>query len=469
MAQHQADVVIIGGGPGGYVAAIKAAQLGLNVICVEKRLGLGGTCLNVGCIPSKALLESSHKFEEAQHDLEAHGVRCAKVELDLKALMTRKEKVVDDLIKGIDFLFKKNKITRILGEGRIVSPTQVAVKLTAGGEDIIDTKHIVIATGSESAVMPGIEIDEKIIVTSTGALALQKVPQRLVVVGGGYIGLEMGSVWRRLGAEVTVVEYMDRIVPTLDHEVGSALMKSLSKQGIDFKLSTKVVEISAKKDHAILKVAPAQGGAEEEIRADVVLIATGRKPYVKGLGIEALGIKTNDRGYIEVNNHYETSVPGIYAIGDVTPGPMLAHKAEEEGVAVAEILAGKYGHVNYGVIPAVVFTTPEVATVGLTEEELKAQGTSYRVGKFPFMANSRAKAIGQTEGFVKILADQNFDRILGCHIIGPDAGSLIHEIALAMEFVGSAEDVARTCHAHPTLSEAVKEAALAVEIGAIHV
>lgn len=469
MAQHQADVVIIGGGPGGYVAAIKAAQLGLNVICVEKRLGLGGTCLNVGCIPSKALLESSHKFEEAQHDLEAHGVRCAKVELDLKALMTRKEKVVDDLIKGIDFLFKKNKITRILGEGRIVSPTQVAVKLTAGGEDIIDTKHIVIATGSESAVMPGIEIDEKIIVTSTGALALQKVPQRLVVVGGGYIGLEMGSVWHRLGAEVTVVEYMDRIVPTLDHEVGSALMKSLSKQGIDFKLSTKVVEISAKKDHAILKVAPAQGGAEEEIRADVVLIATGRKPYVKGLGIEALGIKTNDRGYIEVNNHYETSVPGIYAIGDVTPGPMLAHKAEEEGVAVAEILAGKYAHVNYGVIPAVVFTAPEVATVGLTEEELKVQGTSYRVGKFPFMANSRAKAIGKTEGFVKILADQNFDRILGCHIIGPDAGSLIHEIVLAMEFGGSAEDVARTCHAHPTLSEAVKEAALAVEIGAIHV
>ncbi|MEB3701534.1 Dihydrolipoyl dehydrogenase [Candidatus Bealeia paramacronuclearis] len=468
MAQHQADLVIVGGGPGGYVAAIKAAQLGLQVICVEKREGLGGTCLNVGCIPSKALLESSHKFEEVQHGLSAHGINVGKIELDLKELLARKTKVVEDLVKGIDFLFKKNKVTRILGEGRIVSSTQVAVKLNNGGEDVIDTKRIVIATGSESAVMPGIEIDEEIIVTSTGALSLKKVPKTMVVVGGGYIGLEMGSVWRRLGSEVTIIEYMDRIVPTMDHEVGNALMKTLAKQGLKFKLSTKVLEIKAKKDHAVLKISPAQGGAEEEIKTDVVLIATGRKPYIKGLGVEALGLQMNERGTIAVNAHYETSVPGIYAIGDVIPGPMLAHKAEEEGVAVAEHIAGKVGHVNYGVIPAVIFTSPEVATVGATEEELKAQGIAYRVGKFPFVANSRAKAIGETEGFVKILADQNFDRILGCHIIGPDAGTMIAEIAVAMEFGGSAEDVARTCHAHPTLSEAVKEAALAVEIGAIH-
>jgi dihydrolipoamide dehydrogenase len=455
------DLVVIGGGPGGYVAAIRAAQLGMTVACVEKRDRLGGTCLNIGCIPSKALLQSSEKYEEAKHSLAAHGVKLKSVDLDLATMMARKDKVVDDLTKGIGFLFKKNKVTHVQGEGRITGPTQVTVN-GAGAAQTLDTKLILIATGSESTPLPGVETDEKSIVTSTGALSLDKVPEHLVVVGAGYIGLEMASVWRRLGAEITVVEFLDRITPGLDAEIGRQLQRTLTRQGFQFKLSTKVTKAQKSNKGVTLTLEPAAGGGAETLKCDVVLVAIGRRPYADKLGAQEVGVAFDDKGRIKTDGHFRTSVPSIYAIGDVIAGPMLAHKAEEEGVAAAEFIAGQRPHVNYDAIPAVVYTWPEVASVGKTEEELKAAGADYKVGKFPFTANARARSNGDTEGLVKMLADAKTDRVLGCHIIGPDAGTMIAEIALAIEFGASSEDIARTCHAHPTLNEAVKEAALAV-------
>lgn len=467
MSDSQFDLIVIGAGPGGYVAAIRAAQLGLKTACIEKRGTLGGTCLNVGCIPSKALLHSSEKFEEAQSHLAEHGVKVGKVELDLKTLMARKDKVVDDLTKGIDFLFKKNKVTNITGAAKISKPGEVVV--TADGKDETYTAtNILIATGSEVAPLPGVEIDEDRIVSSTGALALSKVPGHLVVVGGGYIGLEMGSVWRRLGSKVTVVEFLDAIVPNMDAEVGKAMHKTLEKQGMEFKLGTKVTGAKTTKSKVTLTVEPAQGGDAEDIAYDVVLVSIGRKPFTEGLGLEDAGVAMDDRGVIQVDANFKTNVDGIYAIGDVIPGAMLAHKAEEEGIACVERLAGQATHINYDAIPSVVYTWPEAASVGKTEEQLKADGVAYNKGSFPFMANSRARANGDTEGFVKILADQATDEVLGVHIIGPDAGTMIAELALAMEFGASSEDIARTCHAHPTLNEAVKEAALDVEGSPIH-
>lgn len=463
MDKNKVDLIVIGAGPGGYVAAIRAAQLGLSVLCVEKRKTLGGTCLNVGCIPSKALLYSSQKFEEAGHLLADHGVNIEKLSLDLKKMMERKEKVVEQLTGGIDYLFKKNKVQHAVGEAHILSAEEVKIN----GETW-KTKNILIATGSESASVPGITIDEKKIVSSTGGLSLDHVPEKLVVIGGGYIGLEMGSVWNRLGSKVTVVEFMDRLVPAMDHEMGAALMKALTKQGIDFKLSTKVTGIKEEKNKLVLNLEDASGN-KENLEANTVLVATGRRPYTQGLGLKKIGVALNEKGFIVVNDRYETSVSGVYAIGDVIPGPMLAHKAEEEGIAAVEIIAGQPGHVNYGAIPAVIYTHPEVASVGKTEEELKTEERSYKVGKFPFLANSRAKAVGDTEGFVKILADSLTDQVLGVHIMGPDAGTLIAEAVLGMEFSASAEDIARTCHAHPTLNEAVKEAAMAVDGRAIHI
>ncbi|OJW51247.1 MAG: dihydrolipoyl dehydrogenase [Alphaproteobacteria bacterium 41-28] len=463
MEKNKVDLIIIGAGVGGYVAAIRAAQLGMSVLCIEKRKTLGGTCLNVGCIPSKALLYSSQKYAEAENGLEAHGIKVGKVALDLDKMMERKNKVVEQLTGGVDYLFKKNKITRIVGEARLLSGQEVAV-----GEDIWQGRYILIATGSESAPLPGITIDEKRIVSSTGALNLTKVPKNMIVVGGGYIGLEMGSVWNRLGSKVTVIEFMDRVVPQMDHEVGTALQKSLIKQGLEFKLSCKVRKITEKKDKLVVEVEDVSG-EDDILEADVVLVATGRKPFTQGLGLEKIGVALDERGFISVNERYETSISGVYAVGDVIPGPMLAHKAEEEGIAAAECMAGQAGHVNYDVIPAVIYTHPEVASVGKTEEELKAAEHAYKVGKFPFLANSRAKTMGDTEGFVKVLADPLTDVVLGVHIIGPEAGTLIAEAALAMEFSASSEDIARTCHAHPTLNEAVKEAAMAVEGRAIHI
>lgn len=459
---EQFDVIVIGGGPGGYVAAIRAAQLGLKTACVEKRGALGGTCLNVGCIPSKALLESSEKFEEAQHDFAKHGIN-AKVSLDLKTMMGRKDEVVDSFTKGIEGLFKKNKVTYLKGFGTLTGTNEVSVEGTAYG-----AKNIIIATGSDVTPLPGITIDEKTIVSSTGALVLKEVPKHLVVIGAGVIGLELGSVWRRLGAKVTVIEYLDRITPGIDHEVARQFQKILEKQGIEFKLGRKVTGAKAGKG-VELTHEPAAGGAAETIKADVVLVAVGRRPYTEKLGLEALGIKTDKRGFIEVNAHLQTAVPSIYAIGDVIPGPMLAHKAEEEGVLVAESIAGQKPHINYDAIPGIIYTWPEVATVGKTEEQLKEAGIAYKVGKFPFMANSRARAAMQAEGFVKILADAKTDEVYGVHIIGPHAGTLIAEAVLALEFGASSEDIARTCHAHPTLNEAVKEAALAVDGRAIHI
>ena len=458
------DLIVIGGGPGGYVAAIRAAQLGMNVACVEMRGSLGGTCLNVGCIPSKALLNSSEKYEDAKLHFAGHGIK-AKVELDLPVMMAHKDKVVIDLTKGIEGLFKKNKVAYIIGKGAIKSPTEVVVN----GKETLKTKCILIATGSEVTPLPGVTVDEKRIVSSTGALALDKVPQHLVVVGGGVIGLELGSVWRRLGEKVTVVEYMDRIGGAMDVELAKQFQRILEKQGIEFRLGMKVVEADTRGKSISLSIEPAKGGDKETLPADVVLVAIGRRPYTNGLGLEGLGIKLDERGRVPVDAHYQSAVKGIYAIGDVIAGPMLAHKAEDEGMAVAEILAGQAGHVYYDGIPNVIYTWPEVATVGKTEEELKALGTNYKVGKFPFMANSRGRAVGETDGFVKILADATTDRVLGVHIIGPDAGTLIAEAALALEYGASSEDIARTCHAHPTLNEAVKEAALAVLGRAIHI
>jgi len=458
------DVIVIGSGPGGYVCAIRAAQLGMKVACVEKRATLGGTCLNIGCIPSKALLQSSEEFDHSRHALADHGVIVDSIKLDLARMQSRKADVVTANVKGVEFLFRKNKVTWVKGQGRIAGAGNVEVNGTS-----YDTKHIVIATGSDSVPLADVDVDEQQIVSSTGGLELDKVPAHLVVIGGGYIGLELGSVWRRLGAEVTVVEFLDRIVPTMDGEVARSLQRVLGRQGLKFRLGTKVTAARKSNQGVNLTLEPAKGGNAEELQADIVLLSIGRRPYTDGLGLAEAGVVRDERGRVKTDAHFATNVPGIYAIGDVIAGPMLAHKAQDEGVAIAEILAGQAGHVNYGAIPGVVYTWPEVAAVGQTEEELKAAGITYSVGKFPFTANGRARALGETEGFVKILADKETDRILGAHIIGPDAGTLIAELVTAMEFAASAEDVARICHAHPTLEEAVKEAALAVDGRAIHI
>ena len=469
MAENTYDLVVIGAGPGGYVAAIRAAQLGLNVACIDKRKSLGGTCLNIGCIPSKALLQSSEHYSHALHGLAAHGVNVGKVSYDLSAMMGHKDKVVKDNTKGIEFLFKKNKVTSYHGTASIKSATQVDVTSEDGKIESLKTGSVLIATGSESAPLPGVEIDEKQIVTSTGALTLETTPKHLVVVGAGYIGLEMGSVWARLGAEVTVIEFLDRITPGMDGEVAKAFQKILEKQGMTFKLGTKVTGAETLKTKVKLTVEPAAGGDAETIDCDTVLVSIGRRPFTDQLGLDEAGVKTTDRGFIEIDEHFQTNVEGIYAIGDCIRGPMLAHKAEDEGVAAAEIISGESGHVNYDVIPGIVYTWPEVASVGKTEEQLKEEGVDYRIGKFPFSANGRARAANETDGFVKLLADAKTDRVLGAHILGPDAGTLIHEIVVGMEFGASAEDIARTCHGHPTLSEAVKEAALAVDGRTIHI
>ena len=469
MAENSYDLVVIGAGPGGYVAAIRAAQLGMSVACVERRAALGGTCLNVGCIPSKALLHSSEKFWETREGLGAHGIGVGAVELDLKAMMARKEGVVDDLTKGVAFLFRKNKITSLNGTARIAGPGEVAVAGETGGPEAVRAARILIATGSESTPLPGIGIDEKRIVSSTGALSLACVPKHLVVVGAGYIGLEMGSVWRRLGAEVTVVEFLDRITPGMDTELSKQFQRVLARQGLGFRLSTKVVAAKPGRGVVNLSLEPAAGGERETLAADTVLVAVGRRPYTDGLGLEDIGVERDAHGFIATDGQFQTNVPGIYAIGDVRPGPMLAHKAEDEGVAAVEIMAGQSGHVRYDTVPGIVYTWPELASVGKTEEELKADGIAYRVGKFPFTANSRARCNADTTGLVKVLADEKTDRVLGVHILGPDAGTMIHEAVVAMEFGVSAEDVARTCHGHPTFNEAVKEAALAVAGRAIHI
>ncbi|NMA98931.1 MAG: dihydrolipoyl dehydrogenase [Phyllobacteriaceae bacterium] len=466
----QFDLTIIGAGPGGYVCAIRAAQLGLKVAVVEKWATLGGTCLNVGCIPSKALLHASELFEEAGHGFKALGIDIPAPQLNLKQMMAHKADTVASNVGGVDYLFKKNKITLFRGIGSIAGTGRVLVTPQSGTQQEIATKNIVIASGSVSANLPGIEIDEQQIVTSTGALELAEVPRRLVVIGAGVIGLELGSVWMRLGAQVTVVEYLDRILPGMDSEVARQFQRMLQKQGMEFKLSSKVAGVDKQEDGSLkVRVEPAKGGEVETIDADVALVAIGRKPFTEGLGLDVAGVALDERGRVRVDGAYKTSVDGIYAIGDVIAGPMLAHKAEDEGIAVAEILAGQAGHVNYAAIPAVVYTNPEVASVGKTEDELKAEGVEYKIGKFPFTANGRAKAMLASQGFVKILADVNTDRVLGAHIVGKNAGEMIHEIVTLMEFSGAAEDLARTTHAHPTLSEAIREAALALGDGAIHI
>ena len=462
------DLIVIGTGPGGYVCAIRAAQLGMKVAVVEKRATHGGTCLNVGCIPSKAMLHASEMFDQAGHSFAKMGIGIGKPKLDLKAMLAFKDQAVDGNVKGVDFLFKKNKIESFFGSGRIVSAGKVEVKGNDGKAQTLETKTIVIATGSDVARLKGIEIDEKRIISSTGALELDKVPEKLLVIGAGVIGLELGSVWRRLGSEVTVVEFLERILPGIDGEVGRQSQRLLEKQGMTFKLGAKVTGVDASGKKLKAKIEPAKGGAAETIEADVVLVCIGRVPYVEGLGLKEAGVALDERGRVNVDDHFQTNVKGIYAIGDAIRGLMLAHKAEDEGVAVAEILAGQAGHVNYDVIPNVVYTYPEIASVGKSEEELKAAGIAYNAGKFPFTANGRAKANQQTEGFVKILADAKTDRVLGVHIVCSDAGNMIAEAAIAMEFGASSEDIARTCHAHPTLPEAVKEAAMAVEKRAIH-
>jgi len=461
------DLVVIGTGPGGYVCAIRAAQLGLKVAVVEKRKTHGGTCLNVGCIPSKALLHASEMFEEAGHTFEKLGIVVGKPKLDLKAMMAHKQETIDANVTGVGFLLKKNKIDAFHGTASIPAAGKVVVTAEDGKTQEIETKNIVIATGSESAPLPGVTIDEKTVVTSTGALEISSVPKELVVVGAGVIGLEIGSVWARLGAKVTVVEFLDRILPGMDGEVAKQFQRILEKQGFTFQLGSKVTKVETGKKGATVTVEPAAGGEAKTLNADIVLVAIGRRPNTDGLGLDKAGVAT-ERGRVVIDDHFKTNVAGIYAIGDVVRGPMLAHKAEDEGVAVAEIIAGKAGHVNYDAIPGIVYTAPEVAAIGKTEEELKAAGVAYKIGKFPFTANGRARAIRHTDGFVKVLADAETDRVLGCHIIGPHAGDLIAEVTVLMEFGGSSEDLARTCHAHPTLAEAVKEAAMAVEKRQIH-
>ena len=459
----QFDVIIIGAGPGGYVSAIRCAQLGLNTAVVEGRDTLGGTCLNVGCIPSKAMLNATHQLHEAHVNFEKMGLMGVKPKVDWERMLRYKDDVVAGNTKGIEFLFKKNKVTWLKGWGTIPEAGKVKV-----GDDTHSAKNIVIATGSEASILPGITLDEEVIVTSTGALTLPKIPKSMVVIGAGVIGLEMGSVYARLGAEVTVVEYLDAITPGMDAEVAKSFQRILAKQGLKFVLGAAVQVVERTKKGAKVAWKLRKNDAAGEVEADVVLVATGRKPYTSGLGLEALGVEMGPRGTIKTDDHFRTNINGLYAIGDAIAGPMLAHKAEDEGMAVAEIMAGKHGHVNYGVIPGVVYTTPEVASVGATEEQLKEQGRAYKVGKFSFMGNARAKAVFQAEGFVKILADKETDRILGAHIIGPAAGDLIHEVCVAMEFGASAQDLALTCHAHPTYSEAVREAALACGDGPIH-
>jgi dihydrolipoamide dehydrogenase len=462
------DLVVIGTGPGGYVCAIRAAQLGMKVAVVEKNATLGGTCLNVGCMPSKALLYASEMFEEAGHSFAKMGVGVSAPKLDLPSMMNFKQQGIDGNVKGVEFLMKKNKIDVISGKGKILGTGKVEVTGGDGKAQLVETKNIVIASGSDIARLKGVEIDEQRIVSSTGALSLDKVPAKLLIVGAGVIGLELGSVWHRLGADVTVVEFLDRILPGMDGEVARQFQRILEKQGFVFKLGAKVTGIDTSGKTLSAKIEPAAGGASETLEADVVLVAIGRVPYTDGLGLKESGVALDNRGRVQIDAHFATSVKGVYAIGDVVAGPMLAHKAEDEGVAVAEILAGQAGHVNYDVIPGVVYTTPEVSSVGKTEEELKQAGVAYTVGKFPFTANGRSKVNQTTDGFVKVLADAKTDRVLGVHIVGREAGEMIHEAAVLMEFGGSAEDLARTCHAHPTRSEAVKEAALAVGKRAIH-
>jgi dihydrolipoamide dehydrogenase len=457
------DLIVIGSGPGGYIGAIRAAQLGMKVAVVEKEKTFGGTCLNIGCIPSKALLHTSELYEEAGHDFAKMGIRVGSRALDLPAMMKFKDEGVDGNVKGVAFLFKKNKIDSYQGVGRIAAPGRVEV-MANGKAETLETKSIVIATGSDVARLRGIDIDEKRIVSSTGALVLDRVPERMLVIGAGVIGLELGSVWRRLGSDVVVVEFLDRILPGMDLDVARSFQRILQKQGITFKLSSKVTSVDASNARLRAQVEPANGaGTAETVEADVTLVAVGRVPYTDGLGLEALGVAKDNRGRVIVDQHFQTNVSGVFAIGDVIAGPMLAHKAEDEGVAVAEILAGQAGHVNYDVIPNVIYTFPEVASVGKSEEELREAGIAFNIGKFPFTANGRAKVNHQTDGFVKILADAKTDRVLGVHIVGADAGNMIAEAAVAMEFGAASEDIARTCHAHPTLTEAVKEAALAVD------
>jgi dihydrolipoamide dehydrogenase len=469
MSDKQYDLVVIGGGPGGYVAAIRAAQLGLKTACVEGRGALGGTCLNVGCIPSKALLQSSEKYADAAKHFADHGIKIEGLSLDLAGMMTRKDKVVKDLTTGIEFLFKKNKIDYVKGWGTIPAVGSVKVKLEAGGEETLLAKRILIATGSESTPLPGVETDEKQVVTSTGALALEKLPGKMVVIGAGVIGLEMGSVWSRLGTEVTVVEFLDRILPGMDGEIAKQTQRVLGKQGLKFKLGTKVTAAKAAKGGVTLTLEPAKGGEAEELKTDVVLLAIGRRPFTEGLGLKELGVAMDNRGVIQVDENFETSVKGVYAIGDCVPGPMLAHKAEEDGIVAVERMTGQKSHIDYNLVPGVVYTWPEVAGVGKTEEQLKEAGIDYKVGKFPFTANSRARAVGDTDGVVKVLTDARSDKVLGVHILGPLAGDILAECVTVMEFGGTAEDIARTCHSHPSMGESVKEAAMAAGGRAIHI
>jgi dihydrolipoamide dehydrogenase len=462
------DLVVIGAGPGGYVAAIRAAQLGMKVACVEKRPALGGTCLNIGCIPSKALLDSSELFHLAQHKFGRHGIKVGGLDIDVAAMMKRKDEVVKGLTDGVKFLFRKNKIEGVFGAARLASPTAVAVRLNDGGETTLETKHVLLATGSEPVNLPFIPFDGKHVVSSTEALSFDRVPKHLVVVGAGYIGLELGSVWGRLGSKVTVIEFLPRIVPLADVEAGSVLFKSLQKQGLEFHLETKVTGGKVKGDNVTV-TAQTKDGRDLTVECDRVLVAVGRKPYTEGLGLDKVGVKSDPKsGRVLIDKNFRTNLPTVSAIGDLVDGPMLAHKAEDEGVAFAELLAGKAGHVDYNTIPSVIYTWPELASVGLTEEQVKEQGIKYRVGKFPFLANGRAKAMDETEGLVKVLADAKTDRVLGVHIVGPRASDMIAEAVTTMEFAGSAEDIARICHAHPTLSEAFREAAMAVDMRAIH-